>query len=200
MKSKEEFSMKSLSYLFTFIALCSVCHAESTPAWRFVSMPDFLNVDTDYPQAGWEDSLSYILGSVKAEKPDFLVVPGDLVMGEWHNGDKDRPGIAGIKHYADRFYPAWKARLKAHGLKWYAAIGDHELGDNSWHYKGALEYVAAYKKEFREHLSMPLNGPKHMKGTAFWWRHKNVLFVSVDVFEVGKRAARFRFRIYFYLN
>ena len=53
-------------------------------SWRFVSMPDFLNVDTDHPQDGWEDAVSYILQSVKAEKPDFLLVPGDLVMGEWH--------------------------------------------------------------------------------------------------------------------
>jgi hypothetical protein len=33
---------------------------------------------------------------------------------------------------------------------------------------------------------MPLNGPDDMKGTAFYWRHKNVLFVSVDVFEHGE--------------
>jgi hypothetical protein len=35
---------------------------------------------------------------------------------------------------------------------------------------------------------MPLNGPEHMKGTAFHWRQKNVLFVSVDVFEQGKSS------------
>lgn len=153
--------------------------------WRFVSMPDFLNVDTDYPQPGWEESLSYILKAVKAENADFLVVPGDLVMGHWHNNDV-KQGVAGIEHFAAIYYPAWKARMEAHGLKWYAAIGDHELGDNPWRYQGALENVAAYKKAFREHLGMPLNGPEHMKGTAFWWRHKNVLFVSVDVFEEGE--------------
>jgi len=169
-----------------FLAVNSICLAESEPEWRFVSMPDFLNVDTDYPQAGWEDALTYILKSVKAENPDFLLVAGDLVMGEWHNGDKARPGIAGINHYAQRYYPAWKKRLWAHDIKWYTAIGDHELGDNSWHYKSALENVAEYKKQFRKHFSMPLNGPEHMKGTAFWWRHKNVLFVSVDLFEEGK--------------
>jgi hypothetical protein len=32
---------------------------------------------------------------------------------------------------------------------------------------------------------MPLNGPEHLPGTAFHWRHQNVLFVSVDVFEEG---------------
>jgi hypothetical protein len=43
--------------------------------------------------------------------------------------------------------------------------------------------VAAYKKAFREHMGMPLNGPEHLRGTAFFWKHKNVLFISVDVFE-----------------
>ncbi len=148
-------------------------------------MPDFLNVDTDYAQPGWEDALSTILRSVKTEGPDFLVVPGDLVMGEWHGGP-NRPGLAGIKHFAQRYYPAWKARLAAHGLTWYAALGDHELGDNAWHYPQALDYVAAYKQAFRDHLGMPLNGPDHMKGTAFYWCHKNLLFISVDVFEEGQ--------------
>ncbi|MBT8045511.1 MAG: metallophosphoesterase [Verrucomicrobiae bacterium] len=168
----------------------STAHAAekgSAPPWRFVSMPDFLNVDTDYPQQGWEDALGYILKSVKSEQPDFLVVPGDLVMGRWHH-NPGKEGIAGIRHFADRYYPAWKARLEAHGLKWYAALGDHEVGDNPWRYDGALENVAAYKAEFRKHLGMPLNGPEHMKGTAFWWKHKNVLFISVDVFEEGESA------------
>lgn len=154
-------------------------------SWRFVSMPDFLNVDTDYPQVDWEDSLGYILESVKSEKPAFLLVAGDLVMGHWH-GQKDRPGLAGIKYFANKYYTAWKNRLAAHELPYYTAIGDHEIGDNPWKYPKALEYVNAYKQEFRRHVGMPLNGPEHMKGTAFWWRHRNVLFVSVDVFEKGK--------------
>lgn len=164
------------------LALNGLCGEQP---WRFASMPDFLNVDTDYPQDGWEDSLSFILKSVKAEEPDFVVIPGDLVMGHWHRDDI-KQGIAGIEYYAGRYYPAWKARMKAHGLKWYAAVGDHELGDNPWKYEGARENVAAYRQAFRKYLQMPLNGPEHLQGTAFWWRHKNVLFISVDVFEEGE--------------
>lgn len=102
---------------FFLILTCpfrAICSAEQTP-WRFVSMPDFLNVDTDYTQPGWEDTLGTILESVKSERPDFLVVPGDLVMGEWH-GANTRPGIPGIEYFAKRYYSAWKARLKAHDL------------------------------------------------------------------------------------
>jgi len=154
------------------------------PAWQFVSMPDFLNVDTDYPQPGWEDSLTLILESVKAERPDFLLVAGDLVMGRWDR-EKGQEGVAGIEHFAARYYPAWVKRLEAHGLPFYAALGDHDVGDNPWHGARA-ELVPHFKKAFRDHLKMPLNGPEHMKGTAYWWRHKNVLFVAVDVFEKGQ--------------
>lgn len=168
-----------------FTGILNSVSAEETPPWRFVSMPDFLNVDTDYPQKGWEDALGYVLESVKAEKGDFLLVPGDLVMGHWR-GEDEWKGIPGIEHFAARYYPAWKARMKTHGLRWYAALGDHELGDDDWRYPQAPECVAAYKKEFRQHLGMPLNGPDNLKGTAYYWKHKNVLFICVDVFEMGQ--------------
>jgi hypothetical protein len=146
-----------------------------TSAWAFVSMPDFLNVDTQYPQPGWEPALDFVLTSVKAEDPDFLLVAGDLLMGRWHTA-------ADIEKYAAQYYPAWIRRLQHYELPFYAAIGDHELGDNPWpDEKAAL--VPLFKEQFRHYLKMPENGPSHMRGTAFWWRHKGTLFVAVDVFE-----------------
>lgn len=148
---------------------------EPAGTWTFVSMPDFVNVDTDFPQPGWEPALDFVLGGVKSEKPDFLLVAGDLVMGHWCTPEE-------VESYAARYYPAWKQRLEHHALPFYAAIGDHELGDNPWpDWKLAL--VPALKKQFRRYLEMPDNGPPQMRGTAFWWRHKGVLFVAVDVFE-----------------
>ncbi|MEQ8580310.1 MAG: metallophosphoesterase [Marinoscillum sp.] len=153
-------------------------------AWTFVSIPDFLNVDTEYPQPGWEESLTVILDAVKNENPDFVLVPGDLVMGHW-----DAPSWNSedsIVKYSAKYYSAWKARMQAHQLKFYAAIGDHEIGDNPWIDSAKVAMIPVYKQAFATHLQMPTNGPAHMQGTAFWWRHQNVLFVSVDVFEEGE--------------
>jgi hypothetical protein len=147
-------------------------------AWTFVSMPDFLNVDTTYPQPGWEDALDYVLKMVKAENPDFVLVAGDLVMGRWSSEEK-------IEKYAVIYYPDWIKRMNAHGLKFYTAIGDHEIGDNPWPPDKA-KLVPSFKKAFRDNMKMPLNGPEHMKGTAFYFLHKNTLLISVDVFEQGK--------------
>jgi predicted phosphodiesterase len=146
-------------------------------------MPDFLNVDCDFPQPGWEDALSYILESVKNENPDFLVVAGDLVMGHWDHEDWHDQDT--IRKYSNRYYTAWINRMKHHGLKFFTTIGDHEVGDNPWRSAKKLEAVKLYKKAFAQHLQMPENGPEHMMGTAFWWRHKNVVFISTDVFEEG---------------
>ncbi len=63
--------------IFAIFVLTFSAFGDEAKPWRFVSMPDFLNVDTDYPQKGWEESLTYVLQAVKAEKPDFVMVAGD---------------------------------------------------------------------------------------------------------------------------
>ena len=173
----------------TLACLLALCSNVTTAApekprpvktWTFVSIPDFLNVDTKYPEPGWEDALDYVLKAVKAENPDFMLVAGDLVMGRWWTKEK-------IEKYADIYYPAWIKRMNDHKLKFYTAIGDHELGDNPWP-PARAKLVPHFKATFRKHLKMPLNGPDHMKGTAFHFLHKNSLFVAVDVFEKGKSS------------
>ncbi|MCB0685169.1 MAG: metallophosphoesterase [Saprospiraceae bacterium] len=174
-------------YLFISVWIlfsCSGQHTDHENPWTFVSMPDFLNVDCDYPQSGWEETLDYILTAVENENPDFLLVPGDLVMGHWDDPSWNSQDT--IIKYADRYYSAWKARMKAHKLTYYTAVGDHELGDNPWKDSSKVAALPAYRDAFKEHLQMPNNGPEHLKGTAFWWKHKNALFISVDVFEYGE--------------
>ena len=176
--------MRSIYQLivFAFALVCAapVAKAQSSPpAWTFVSIPDFLNFDIEYPQEGWEDALGFILKSMKQENPAFAMVAGDLVMGHWGPSKED------VDKWADRYYPQWIKRFADHNLKVYAALGDHEIGDNPWRGVNA-QLVPHYKAAFRRHLKMPLNGPEHMRGTAFYWVHKNALFVSVDVFENGK--------------
>ena len=78
----------------TFCMVQVASAVEPSKTWTFVSMPDFLNVDLVYPQTGWEPALDYVLKAVKAEKPDFVLVAGDLVMGRWTYGDK------GVAHWS----------------------------------------------------------------------------------------------------
>jgi hypothetical protein len=179
--------MKLVAVIFTCLLLVMPTQAETTnnktneETWTFVSIPDFLNFDIEYPQKGWEDALGFIIESMKKENPAFAMVAGDLVMGHWGPTKED------VNKWADRYYPQWVKRFADHKLKVYTALGDHEIGDNPWRGNTA-DLVPHYKEAFRRHLKMPLNGPDHMKGTAFYWLHKNVLFVSVDVFEKAKSS------------
>ena len=110
--------------LFVFPALvvcfsitCQGPQPAGDPVWTFVSMPDFLNVDCDFPQPGWEETLALVLQSVKNENPEFLVVAGDLVMGHWDApewNDKDT-----IQKYSTRYYTCLEA---ADGISWYSVL------------------------------------------------------------------------------
>ncbi len=71
---KVRFIKLSKLIVFGFILVFVACKSGETnqdESWTFVSMPDFLNVDCDYPQIGWEDALSYVLSSVKNDNPNF---------------------------------------------------------------------------------------------------------------------------------
>lgn len=178
---------RALLGMLAFFVCCLPCadsYAETeteTKPWNFVSIPDFLNFDIEYPQKGWEDALGFIMESMKSENPAFAMVAGDLVMGHWG------PTKADVEKWADQYYPQWVKRFADHDLKVYAALGDHEIGDNPWRGTNAT-LVPYYKDAFKRHLKMPQNGPEHMQGTAFYWVHQNVLFVAVDVFEKGKSS------------
>lgn len=145
-------------------------------SWSFVSIPDFLNNDIPYADPEWRGGLNYVLDAIAAEDPDFVLVAGDLVQGRWWAGP------AQVEHLADTYYEDWLRRFRDRELKVYAAVGDHELGDNPWPPERA-KLVPHFERMFRRHVPTPDNGPEHMKGLAYYVRHKGTLVVTVDTFE-----------------
>jgi hypothetical protein len=105
------------------------------------------------------------------------LVPGDLVAGNW-------PDKESIEKQAAVYYPAWVKRMQDHGLAFYAAVGDRDIGGGPWPADKA-DLVRLFKRQFQKYLAMPLSGPLRMKGTAFSFVHENVLVVALDVFEKG---------------
>ena len=145
--------------------------------WRFVSIPNFPGADLAYPQPGWEETLDYVLKAVKAENPEFVLVPGDLVQGNW-------PDKAAVEKSSAACYGAWMKRMADQGLKSYAAIGDHEIGGGPWP-EDKVALVGLFKRQFQKYLNMPRNGPLRLKGTAYSFVYEDALFVALDVFERG---------------
>ncbi len=152
-------------------------------AWTFVSWPDFTNIDVAYPQPNWDDALDFMLDGLAAERPDFALVAGDLLMGRWWEGQEQIQRLSAI------YYPAWIRRMQEHGLKFYVAVGDHELGDGPWWLRERqtrLAHIPFYEKAFVDYMKMPQNGPDAMRGLAYSLVHKNCLFVVVNPYEFKK--------------
>lgn len=145
--------------------------------WNFVVIPDFLNQDIDYPDPDWDPALDYFLDRVAAENPDFVAVPGDVVNGHWTQGGPEL-----VTRHGERYYGAWMRRMRAHKLRPYVAVGDHDVGDNPWP-AAKQKLIPLYRDVFSKQLANPGNGPADQKGTVFSVRHKNLQLVSVDVFE-----------------
>jgi hypothetical protein len=156
--------------------------------------------DSSTPQ--YEALLGHVLDAIKAENPDFVLVAGDLVMGHWER-DSDNRKIFGpvgtlaekraaVNAAADHYYPIWKRRFEERGLIVHAALGDHEIGDNDWGLTDPKsQLVWDFKEAFARHFTQadgqaryperPLGTP--YENTAYAFRHRNGLFVTVDVFQ-----------------
>jgi hypothetical protein len=152
-------------------------------AWTFVSIPDFLNADIAADDADWEPVLDYVLDEIEGEQPDFVVVPGDLVMGWWSTDPET------IAEQGRAFYGDWRERFEARDLVYYPVVGDHEIGDNPWPAEKARA-VPAYKQALRDNLDVPGGGPEGGDTIAYTVQHKNLRLVALDVFEAAGDQVR----------
>jgi len=150
---------------------------DDNPAeWTFVSFPDFFNFDVPHPWPQWDPAVNWFLDQVEAERPEFVLVAGDLVNAHWWDGPRC------IEQMGALYYGGWKRRMREHDLTYYVAIGDHELGDDPWPEK-KLRLVPHFERVFVEQMDMPRNGPDDRKGLAYYVRHNNVLVITVETFE-----------------
>ena len=155
-----------------------VSAADNTPPWKFVMLADFLNQDIDYPDPNWDPVLDYVLSNVAKEDPEFVGVVGDLVNGYWFAG-----GPYAVRRNGSRYYGAWNARMRAHGLtNVHAAIGDHELGDNPWTAR-KRSLLGHFRASFASELGVPPNRALGAGSLAYSVRHKNLQLVAIDPFE-----------------
>jgi 3',5'-cyclic AMP phosphodiesterase CpdA len=185
--------------------------SDSAASWTFVSFPDFLNADigdisalttaVNSTNSAHETAIANVLDALTAEHPDFVMVAGDLVNGHWYS---DTGGVFGpvgtldekraaVTKASDIYYGIWKQRFADRGLPVYAALGDHDIGDNDWAAGQDRSFlVPTYKQQWAKHFTLdetgnPLFASRPVgtsyENTAYAVRHKNVLIVTVDVFH-----------------
>lgn len=187
-----------------------------TPVSTFVSIPDLFNTDVGdvsglpgwrpgFPNstnASWETAAATVLDAVAAENPNYVLAAGDLVRGEWHQ-DHDGLGIFGhhmgrgatqraVQSAADTYYSQWLQRLSARNLKVFAAVGDHEIGDNPWKAGSRkTRLVPTFKSAWAKHFTTGADGHPRFhsrpvgtpyENTAYSKRFGPVLLVTLDEF------------------
>ncbi|MBN1185545.1 MAG: metallophosphoesterase [Bacteroidales bacterium] len=171
------------------LCLMSALHGQSTVeieeknTVKFVSFPDFFNFDIPEPWPEYDSAVDYFLTQVKSEDPDFVLITGDLVNGHWW----DSPRC--IEHMGAVYYTGWIRRMQRYGLKYYTAIGDHELGDDPWP-EDKRRLVSYFQEVYNKHLMMPDNGPDYKKGLAYFVRKGDLLLVTLEPFEIVDDSMR----------
>ncbi len=181
--------------------------------WTFVSFPDFLNADigdvsalttaVNSTNAAHEDAIDAVLDALASHQPEFVMVAGDLVNGHWYS---DASGLqvfgpvgtlaekhAAVTRAGDVYYAQWMKRFTDRGLRVFAALGDHDVGDNDWPAGQDKSFlVPTFKAAWAKHFTLDANGAPvfetrpvgtAFENTAYAVRHKNVLVVTVDEFR-----------------
>lgn len=139
---------------------------------------------------------------------ELLLLPGDSNGGHWDRPDFIKgflPGATAEESVLKAGHLCYSGMIQAFKDGGYSklimAVGDHELGDNPWPAGSAVarcqpQFRQAFAREFNinpdggrflydkpigKAASRPLGTP--YADTSYAYRHKNALFVTVDVFH-----------------
>jgi len=205
---KLQFTMPALAGI---LFLTASQRAQGDPAWNFASCPDYHQAERELTPPIPQDNLERInafMGDVAAHGAEFLMVAGDFLDGRWTapafvkqygHGDAN----AAIRNAGVIAYGGFLNRLASQGIpRLIPAVGDHELGDNNWKTKVKKNALPAYRSVFSDMLLKDKQGrwlwnepvgkcPARPAGTLYEatsnaYRRKNVLIVTLDVFETSQ--------------
>jgi hypothetical protein len=201
----------SLKIITILLSLISVLNVSGQNTWTFVSSPDWhlAERELDPPVKPEDINLQLIsLKDMKRYNPELFLMAGDMANGLWIGeewiarfapGGTQEDAIINIGKIA---YGNLKKRLEENGFdKFIVTIGDHELGDDSvWQpgsqysyflpvFRDAFQRVwnrdeqgnFLYSEPIGTAESRPMNTP--WENTSFAYKYRNVLFVSVDIFD-----------------
>ncbi len=168
-----------------------------------------------YFQRNQQSEKRLIAGTV-ACKPDVVLIAGDMGSGHWTMGALRKSGALvkgetieqAIHRLGEKTYRTMKNNFAAAGVdRLWVCVGDHGIGDNDWAPGSERSRCVPYHRAiFGKSYNMDDRGgwlwPEKVCGvpsrptgtkyqdTSFAVRHKNVLFVIVDIFHqegVGDR-------------
>jgi len=186
-------SVVLLLALFSLLVV-SCIHSGALPgegqkSWKFAIISDTQgdNKDAVNKTCINDAVLRAIADDIAQEKPDLVLVAGDLVNGWFRNGGTDY----------DTQYANWKKAMRPvyqAGIRVYPIRGNHDSGPERLalpplprHLEPPPDTVQRLKETFRKHFGHnPQNGPGEEAGLTYSFVHKNALFIGLDQFTGGQ--------------
>jgi len=173
-------------------------------AESFVKYPDIHST-----KGGGQAHLDHITYINKTFGGDLVMMPGDSNTGIWYTENfiesfspNSTPQEVVLRAGKNCYTTMRELYRKAGYEKILIAVGDHELGGNQWGQEiraNKVNSLLQYRQVFVEGFNKEATGefryqtnigekPPNPKGTVFEFtsyahRHKNVLFITVDVFK-----------------
>jgi len=180
-----------------FSIIISLTHAaylsaqETIWSWKFAVIADTQgnNRDRNSNSCINDTVIKTIAEDIVQEKPDFVLVAGDLVNGWFRNGGLD---------YENQ-YAGWKNAMKPlydAGIRVYPIRGNHDSGPERLalpplpaHLEPPADTPVRLKEAFRKSFSesyIPKNGPVDEEGFTFSFTHKNAVIIGLDHYRGGQ--------------
>lgn len=186
---RQVLSVVFLLALFSLLAVSCIrsgaLPGEDQKSWTFAVISDTQgdNKDADHKTCMNDAVLGAIAEDIAKEKPDLVLVAGDLVNGWFRNGGTDY----------DTQYANWKKAMSPvyqAGIKVYPIRGNHDSGPERLalpplpaHLEPPPDTVHRLTETFRKHFAdNPQNGPTEEKGLTYSFVHKNAFFIGMDQF------------------
>jgi 3',5'-cyclic AMP phosphodiesterase CpdA len=168
--------------LCLFIALLPAVGAAQDRPWRFVVFSDTRSNPCDAGGANGVNTavVSRIATAVATEKPDLVLVPGDLVLGTAYRCGPAVPFETQLENWRKVMKPVYDARIPVLPVR-----GNHEFLSNE-HFpnepcRSLVPNPVALKTWLRVFGPLvPENAPRGGKETTFAYPHKNALFIGMD--------------------
>ena len=178
-------------FCLSLFVTCACGNAHNKSLWEFAVISDTQgNNKKEVNRSCINDEiLTAIASDIAAEKPDLVLVSGDLVNGWFRNGGTDyRAQYANWKKAMEPVYTA--------GIMVFAVRGNHDSGPERLvlpplpeRFEPPPGSLALLEKEFRHALVRPytpLNGPCGEEGLTYSFVHKNACFIALDQYTNGQ--------------
>ncbi len=165
---------------------------ETSPAsWKYAVISDTQDNNKEKPDKTCINDrvVQAISEDIVREKPDFVIVTGDLVNGWFRNGGTDY--ATQYANWRKAMAPVYQGEIRVYPIR-----GNHDSGPERLalpplpaHLEPPADTIEVLKKAFQTAFIepyIPKNGPAGEEGLTYSFVHKNAFLVGLDQYTVGQ--------------